>query len=44
MRNWAERMKNGGVNLLDEGFIINETPDGEKADQCVAYGAKIAAF
>jgi flavorubredoxin len=44
MRNWAERMKNGGANLLDEGLIINETPDGEKADQCVAYGAKIAAF
>jgi flavodoxin short chain len=44
MRNWAERMKNEGVVLLDEGLIINETPDGEKADQCAAYGAKIAAF
>jgi flavodoxin short chain len=44
MRNWAESMKNAGVNLLDEGLIINEAPDGEKADQCVAYGAKIAAF
>ncbi|MDR1579272.1 MAG: flavodoxin [Synergistaceae bacterium] len=44
MRNWAERMKQDGANLLDEGLIINEAPDGEKADQCVAYGAKIAAF
>ena len=44
MRNWAERTKSGGANLLDEGLIINEAPDGEKADLCVAYGAKIAAF
>jgi flavodoxin short chain len=44
MRNWTERMKKEGVNLLDEGLIINEAPEGEKADKCVAYGAKIAAF
>ncbi|MDR0651710.1 MAG: flavodoxin [Synergistaceae bacterium] len=44
MRNWAEQMKNAGANLLDEGLIINESPDGEKADECIAYGAKIAAF
>ena len=44
MRNWAATMKNAGVKLMDDGLIVNETPDGEKADLCVEYGRKIAAF
>jgi flavodoxin short chain len=44
MRNWASEMKEAGANLLDDGLIVHETPEGESADQCAAYGKKIAAF
>lgn len=44
MRNWAEQMKGEGVSLFDDGLIVNETPEGESADECVEYGRKLAAF
>ncbi|MDR1021408.1 MAG: flavodoxin [Synergistaceae bacterium] len=44
MRNWSAQLKSAGLKLLDDGLIVNETPDGDKADSCVAYGKKIAAF
>ena len=44
MRNWAEQMKGDGVSLFDDGLIVNETPEGESADECVEYGRKLAAF
>jgi flavodoxin short chain len=44
MRTWSAGLKDGGVKLLDDGLIVHETPEGESADQCVAYGKKIAAF
>ena len=44
MRNWAARMKDAGVNLMDDGLIAHETPEGDSAQECSAYGAKIAAF
>jgi flavodoxin short chain len=44
MRNWSAELKNSGVNLLDDGLIVNEAPDGESANQCLAYGKKLAAF
>jgi len=44
MRTWSAQLKDAGVNLLDDGLIVQETPDGESADQCIGYGAKIAAF
>ncbi|MDR1515626.1 MAG: flavodoxin [Synergistaceae bacterium] len=44
MRNWSAQLKSSGVNLLDDGLIVNETPDGDKAALCLEYGKKIAAF
>jgi flavodoxin short chain len=44
MRNWAAQMKDAGVNLLDDGLMVHETPEGDSEQECVAYGGKIAAF
>ena len=44
MRNWSQELKSSGVNLMDDGLIVNEAPAGESADACVAYGKAIAAF
>ncbi|MCC8189829.1 MAG: flavodoxin [Planctomycetes bacterium] len=44
MRNWAERMRGYGANLLDDGLMVHETPEGEDEEKCRQYGAKIAAF
>jgi flavodoxin short chain len=44
MRNWSSDLKKAGVNLLDDGLTVHETPEGESADLCVEYGKKIAAF
>ena len=42
MRDWSERMKSAGALLVAESLIVNEAPDGEKADQCRAFGKAIA--
>ena len=44
MRDWSALLKGEGVNLFDDGLIVNETPDGASADECVEYGRKLAAF
>jgi flavodoxin short chain len=44
MRTWSSQLKEAGVKLLDDGLIVQETPNGESADNCVAYGKRIAAF
>jgi flavodoxin short chain len=44
MRNWAARMKDAGVNLLDAGLVVHETPEGDSEKECVTYGGRIAAF
>ncbi|MDR1942086.1 MAG: flavodoxin [Endomicrobium sp.] len=41
MRDWAQRAKAGGANLLDEGLIQQEAPNEE---QCKSYGKKLAQF
>ena len=41
MVSWVSRMNDYGANVLDEGLIINEFPDGEDADKCVEYGKKL---
>ena len=41
MRNWVERVKSDGVQLMDKGFIENEAPDKAR---CVEYGKKFADF
>jgi flavodoxin short chain len=42
MREWDERMKNLGVKLVDEGLIIQNTPDAEGLEKCRQLGAKLA--
>ena len=44
MRTWAERTKDGGAVLFDDGLIVYEMPEGEKADECIAWGGKLAGF
>jgi flavodoxin short chain len=42
MREWDERMKKLGVNLVDEGLIMQNTPDENGLAQCRQLGAKLA--
>ena len=44
MRNWAERMRGAGANLLDDGLIAHETPEGEAVDACRQFGERLASF
>lgn len=44
MRNWVERCEGQGINVLDGGLIINETPDEDGEDLCEKYGEKLASF
>jgi flavodoxin short chain len=44
MRTWSAKMKEAGVNLLDDGLIVHEAPEGDSESQCISYGEKIAAF
>ncbi len=44
MRNWADRMRGCGSNLMDDGLIVHETPEGDAIEQCTQYGAKLASF
>lgn len=44
MRDWHERSKAAGANLLDEGLMANETPDAAALAECDAWGAKLANF
>ena len=40
MRDWEERMKKAGADLISESLITVEMPEGE---ECRAFGKKIAA-
>jgi flavodoxin short chain len=42
MRDWTERMTGAGAILAAESLIVNEAPEGESADECKAFGTKIA--
>lgn len=41
MRNWAERVKNAGADLIGEGLIANETPSEEDLENCRALGEQL---
>lgn len=41
MVSWVSRMNDYGANVIEEGLIVNEFPQGEEADKCVEYGKKI---
>lgn len=44
MRDWEERMKGKGAVLLESGLIIQNTPDDEELDRCIALGQRLAFF
>ena len=39
MNDWKERMESYGVNLLEEGLIINESPDNDGIEKCKLLGS-----
>lgn len=41
MRSWSERMTEAGAELIAEGLIVNEAPEGDSIQQCVDFGMKI---
>ncbi|TCT15426.1 flavodoxin short chain [Natranaerovirga pectinivora] len=41
MRDWEERIKNMGVNLLSEGLIIQNTPDDDGLEECRVFGRNL---
>lgn len=41
MRDWAERTKASGANLIDDGFIQHEVPNDA---ECEDFGTKLADF
>lgn len=42
MREWEERMSGQGVKLVDEGLIVQNTPDEEGIEACIQLGNKLA--
>lgn len=42
MRDWQDRMINYGAKLVDDGLIINLTPDEEGISLCKDLGKKLA--
>lgn len=41
MREWEQRMRNAGVNLVGSGLIVQENPEGEEAEKCRSFGSQI---
>ncbi len=42
MRDWEDRMKGYGGKLVEDGLIINLTPEDEEIMQCKELGEKLA--
>lgn len=42
MRDWEERMKGYGANLVQEGLVVNLTPKDEDIDKCKDLGSELA--
>ncbi len=42
MRDWEDRCKGKGINLVAEGVICLEAPDDEAKEKCEALGAALA--
>jgi flavodoxin short chain len=42
MKEWADRMSQLGVNLVAEGLIVQNTPEGEELTICMELGSKLA--
>lgn len=41
MREWEERMKAWGVNLVVEGLIAHNTPEDNDLEKCIEAGRKL---
>lgn len=45
MRDWVDRMKNAGANVVGgEGVICQDAPDAAAQDECKALGKALAAI
>jgi len=44
MRSWVERMEGYGANLLNEGLIVQEAPEGSSEEECRNFGREAAAY
>ena len=45
MRDWVERMKSAGANVVTgEGIICNDAPDDEAVENCKNLGKELAAL
>lgn len=44
MRSWFERMEGYGANLLNEGLIVQETPEGSSEEECKNFGREVAVY
>ena len=42
MRKWTDEMRRAGLRLIDDGLAVRESPEGEAAERCEAFGAKLA--
>ncbi len=42
MRDWTKRMTDAGVVLAAESLIVHNTPDGDDAERCRAFGRSLA--
>ena len=42
MRNWEERVKAAGAELVSDGVMANEAPDDEALENCRKLGALLA--
>ena len=44
MRSWVERMEGYGANLVNDGLIVNEAPEGESEEECKNFGREVAVY
>ncbi|HHV09377.1 MAG TPA: flavodoxin [Clostridiales bacterium] len=43
MRDWVDRMKDAGANVVNgEGLITEGSPDADATEQCIQLGSKLA--
>ena len=43
MRNWEDRCKAAGANLVCDSVTVNESPDGDGIESCKKLGAALAS-
>ena len=43
MRNWEERCKAAGANLVCDSVIVNDAPDADGVENCKKLGAALAS-